>query len=52
MYIYTPQNKQLGIDDSVMGRCNVIFVTKDRSLRSEDLCSIYISQRNAITGEV
>mgnify|MGYP001772153059 FL=1 len=49
MYVYTPSTavrSSSDIDDSVIGRCNVIFVSNDTSLDPEKLVDIYIQQKN------
>ena len=52
MYIYTPsQENGLGVDDSLIGACNVIFVSDDDSLDAESLVDIYINQKNAASNE-
>lgn len=51
MYVYTPSTairSSSDIDDSVIGRCNVIFVSNDTSLDSEKLVDIYIQQKNQL----
>ena len=51
MYVYTPSTavrSSSDIDDSVIGRCNVIFVSNDSSLDPEKLVDIYISQKNQL----
>lgn len=48
MYIYAPDKHvkdTSGIDDSVMGRYNVVFVTNDNSLNADELADIYIRQK-------
>lgn len=48
MYIYTPTLKnRTDIDDSVIGRYNVMFVTNDPLLSEADLMETYIYQKNA-----
>lgn len=47
MYIYAPSGQSLNVDDSIIGRYNVIFVTNDEDLNSEDLVDIYMRQKNA-----
>lgn len=49
MYIYTPNSAvrdSLDIDDSVIGKYNVVFVTNDNSLNANELVNIYIAQKN------
>ncbi|MEE0040934.1 hypothetical protein [Catenibacterium sp.] len=49
MYVYTPSTavrSSSDIDDSIIGRCNVIFVSNDTSLDPEKLVDIYIQQKN------
>lgn len=49
MYIYTPSaaiRSSTGIDDSIVGRNNVIFVSNDSSLDPDELVDIYIQQKN------
>lgn len=51
MYVYTPSTavrSSSDIDDSVIGRCNVIFVSNDTSLDPEKLVDIYIQQKNQL----
>lgn len=51
MYIYTPSGSirdNFGVDDSVVGRCNVVFVSNNRSLDPEKLVDIYIQQKNQL----
>lgn len=51
MYVYTPSTavrSSSDIDDSVIGRCNVIFVSNDSSLDPEKLVDIYIQQKNQL----
>ena len=51
MYVYTPSTavrSSSDIDDSVIGRCNVIFVSNDTSLDPEKLADIYIQQKNQL----
>lgn len=54
MYIYTPSSAIRGtadIDDSVVGKCNVIFVTNEEGADSETLVDKYIEQKKAIESE-
>ena len=47
MYIYTPAVRgKSDIDDSVVGKCNVIFVTNEEGLDPNELVNIYIAQKN------
>lgn len=49
MYIYTPNSavrNQSDIDDSIIGKCNVVFVTNEEGLSPDELVDIYISQKN------
>lgn len=49
MYVYTPSaavRSSADIDDSVIGRCNVVFVSNDTSLDPDKLVDIYIQQKN------
>ena len=51
MYVYTPSSavrSSVDIDDSVIGRCNVIFVSNDASLDPDQLVDIYIQQKNQL----
>lgn len=51
MYVYTPSTavrSSSDIDDSIIGRCNVIFVSNDTSLDPEKLVDIYIQQKNQL----
>ena len=47
MYIYTPAVRgNSDIDDSVVGKCNVIFVTNEEGLDPNELVNIYLAQKN------
>ena len=49
MYIYTPTRtirSNSDIDDSLVGKYCVIFVSNDKSLNPEELVNVYISQKN------
>lgn len=49
MYIYTPSDtiRNNGvIDDSVVGRCNVVFVSNDNTIDPDELVEIYMMQKN------
>lgn len=51
MYVYTPSTavrSSSDIDDSIIGRCNVIFVSNDSSLDPDKLVDIYIQQKNQL----
>lgn len=47
MSIYTPTNSKLNIDDSVIGRYNVMHVTSDPFLSESDLIELYAAQKDA-----
>lgn len=54
MYIYTPSSAIRGtadIDDSVVGKCNVIFVTNEEGANPDTLVDKYIAQKKAIEAE-
>lgn len=47
MYIYTPAVRgKSDIDDSVVGKCNVVFVTNEEGLDPNELVNIYLAQKN------
>lgn len=47
MYIYTPAVRgKSDIDDSVVGKCNVVFVTNEEGLDPEELIYTYLAQKN------
>lgn len=47
MYIYTPATRgRSDIDDSVIGKCNVIFVTNEEGVDPNELVNIYLAQKN------
>lgn len=54
MYIYTPSSAIRGtadIDDSVVGKCNVVFVTNEEGADPNTLVDKYIAQKKAIETE-
>ena len=54
MYIYTPSSAIRGtadIDDSVVGKCNVVFVTNEEGADPNTLVDKYIAQKKAIEAE-
>ena len=52
MYIYTPATRgRSDIDDSIVGKCNVVFVTNDEGLDPNELVNIYIAQKNSTEQE-
>ena len=54
MYIYTPSSAIRGtadIDDSVVGKCNVVFVTNEEGADPNKLVDKYIAQKKAIEAE-
>ena len=54
MYIYTPSSAIRGtadIDDSVVGKCNVVFVTNEEGADPNTLVDKYIAQKKAIEVE-
>lgn len=52
MYIYTPSVRGASdIDDSVIGKYNVVFVTNDQGVNSEELVDMYIAQKNSTEQE-
>ena len=54
MYIYTPSSAIRGtadIDDSVIGKCNVVFVTNEEGADPNTLVDKYIAQKKAIEAE-
>lgn len=54
MYIYTPSSAIRGtadIDDSVVGKCNVVFVTNEEGADPNTLVDKYIAQKKAIESE-
>ena len=54
MYIYTPSSAIRGtadIDDSVVGKCNVVFVTNEEGADPNTLVDKYITQKKAIEAE-
>lgn len=54
MYIYTPSSAVRGtadIDDSVVGKCNVVFVTNEEGADPNTLVDKYIAQKKAIEAE-
>lgn len=54
MYIYTPSSAIRGtadIDDSVVGKCNVIFVTNEEGADPNTLVDKYIAQKKAIEAQ-
>ena len=49
IYIYTPSRAKKSssdIDDSLVGKCCVMFVSNDMTLNPDDLVDIYIQQKN------
>lgn len=47
MYIYTPAVRgNSDIDDSVVGKCNVVFVTNEEGVDPNELVNIYLAQKN------
>ena len=52
MYTYTPASRgRSDIDDSVIGKCNVIFVTNEEGLDPNELVNIYMAQKNSTEQE-
>lgn len=54
MYIYTPSSAIRGtadIDDSVVGKCNVVFVTNEEGADPNTLVDKYVAQKKAIEAE-
>lgn len=54
MYIYTPSSAIRGtadIDDSVVGKCNVVFVTNEEGADPNTLVDKYIAQKKATEAE-
>lgn len=54
MYIYTPSSairSTTDIDDSVVGKCNVVFVTNEDGVDPNKLVDMYIAQKKAIEAE-
>ena len=53
MYIYTPSTRgKYDIDDSIIGKYNLVFGTADTSLSEEKLMEIYMAQKEAAAEEV